>query len=53
LQNKKKLIVVAGELGVHPSIVAGRLRREKRDYRLYSDIITEFDTREILFGDSE
>ncbi|WP_392342485.1 ImmA/IrrE family metallo-endopeptidase [uncultured Shewanella sp.] len=49
LQNNEKLFEVSNELGVHPSIVAGRLRRDKQDYRLYSDVISEFDTRTILF----
>jgi HTH-type transcriptional regulator/antitoxin HigA len=53
LQNKKKLIAVARGFGVHPSIAAGRVRREKQDYRLYSDVVVEFDTREILLEDDE
>lgn len=39
------LIQFAAEIGVHPAIVAGRIRRESKQYNLYSDIINEFDLR--------
>ena len=30
------MYLVADELGIHPSIVAGRIRYERRDYRVLS-----------------
>ena len=39
----------AGEEGVHPSLVAGLLRRESGNYTRYSKIINEHDVRKIIF----
>ncbi len=39
----------AAKIGIHRSIVAGMLRRENEDYTIYSDIVNEFNVREILF----
>ncbi|WP_439146513.1 ImmA/IrrE family metallo-endopeptidase [Vibrio sp.] len=48
-QGDKVLKAFAAEIGVHPTIVAGRLRRELNQYNLYSGVINEFDVRE-YFG---
>ncbi|CAH1574985.1 ImmA/IrrE family metallo-endopeptidase [Vibrio rotiferianus] len=48
-QGDNVLKAFAAEIGVHPTIVAGRLRRELNRYNLYSDVINEFDVRE-YFG---
>ncbi|WP_217564192.1 ImmA/IrrE family metallo-endopeptidase [Vibrio cholerae] len=48
-QGDKALKAFAAEIGVHPTIVAGRLRRELNQYNLYSGVINEFDVRE-YFG---
>jgi HTH-type transcriptional regulator/antitoxin HigA len=39
----------AAEQGVHPSLVAGLLRKESGNYKRYSSIINEIDVREIIF----
>lgn len=39
----------ASEQGVHPSLIAGLLRRESGNYKRYSSIINEHDVREIIF----
>lgn len=39
----------ADKQGIHPSIVAGMLRRETGNYTRYSAIINEFDVRKIIF----
>lgn len=39
----------AAEQGVHPSLIAGLLRKESGNYKRYSSIITEHDVREIIF----
>lgn len=38
----------AAEQGVHPSLVAGLLRKESGNYKRYSSIINEHDIREII-----
>jgi HTH-type transcriptional regulator/antitoxin HigA len=40
----------AKKIHVHPSIVAGMLRREEGEYRSYSKIVNSVNVREILFG---
>lgn len=39
----------AAELGVHPSLVAGLLRKESGNYKRYSSIINEHDVRKTIF----
>lgn len=48
-QGDRALRSFSAQIGVHPTIVAGRLRRELNQYHLYSGIINEFDVRE-YFG---
>lgn len=46
--NENILKDFANTVGVHPSIVAGRLRRESKNYSIFSNIINDIDTREIF-----
>ena len=39
----------AAKQGVHPSLIAGLLRKESGNYRRYSSIINEHDVRAIIF----
>jgi HTH-type transcriptional regulator / antitoxin HigA len=39
----------AAEQGVHPSLIAGLLRKESGNYKRYSSIINEHDVRAIIF----
>jgi HTH-type transcriptional regulator/antitoxin HigA len=41
--------IYATEQGVHPSLIAGLLRKESGNYKRYSSIINEHDVREIIF----
>lgn len=45
----KALHAYAAEQGVHPSLVAGLLRKESGNYRRYSTIINKYDVRDIIF----
>lgn len=38
----------AAEQGVHPSLIAGLLRKESGNYKRYSSIVNEHDIREII-----
>jgi HTH-type transcriptional regulator/antitoxin HigA len=44
------IIKFANKLGIHPSIVAGRLQREIDRYDLFRDIVDKNDVREIIWG---
>ena len=39
----------AAEMGVHPALIAGLLRKESGNYKRYSGIISEHDVRAIIF----
>ena len=39
----------AAEQGVHPSLIAGLLRKESGNYKRYSSVINKHDVREIIF----
>ncbi len=43
------VVKYAREQGIHPSIVAGLLRRESGNYARYAAIVNEYDVRKILF----
>lgn len=45
----RAVLKYADEEGIHPSIVAGLLRRESGNYTRYSKIINEHDVRKIIF----
>jgi HTH-type transcriptional regulator/antitoxin HigA len=47
-QSDAAVISFAAEAGVHPSIVAGRVRRDLNRHDLFSKIINEFNVREVL-----
>lgn len=48
IESVKKL---ATQLEIHPALVAGMLRRDLNNYTLFSDLIGEVNTREIIFGE--
>jgi HTH-type transcriptional regulator/antitoxin HigA len=42
---------LAAQQGVHPALIAGMLRRELKNYTLFSTLVNEIDTRKIIFGE--
>lgn len=49
-QSEEELIQFAHKVNVHPSIVAGRLRRDWNRHDIFSKIINEVDVRKALFA---
>ncbi len=47
--NSHEVINFAKEINVHPSIIAGRIRRENKNYKILTDIIFNTDLRKELF----
>ena len=45
----RAVLAYAAEQGVHPSLIAGLLRKEFGNYKRYSSIISEHDIRKIIF----
>ena len=40
----------SNRVGVHPAIVAGRLRKELNRYNIFSEIVNSVDTRKVVWG---
>lgn len=50
-QSESAVVKFAAQVGIHPSIVAGRMRRELRRHDIFSKIVNEVDVRKVLLGD--
>tara|TARA_R110001583_G_C5654369_1_gene409056 strand:- start:2196 stop:3080 length:885 start_codon:yes stop_codon:yes gene_type:complete len=46
----EEIFAFARKVEIHPAIVAGRVRRERNDYSIHTKIVSEFNTRKILWG---
>ncbi|HEV2692704.1 MAG TPA: ImmA/IrrE family metallo-endopeptidase [Verrucomicrobiae bacterium] len=46
----KAIDIYSAEQGVHPSLIAGLLRKESGNYKRYHSIINKHDVREIIFN---
>lgn len=49
--NEASVMALARRQSIHPAIVAGRIRYERRDFRIFNDLIGRGQVREIVFGD--
>jgi HTH-type transcriptional regulator/antitoxin HigA len=47
----ESVIKLAEQLDIHPALIAGMVRRELKNYTLFSNLINEVNTREIIFGE--
>lgn len=47
---EKSIKDFAKQVGVHPSIVAGRLQKELNRYDIFSKIVNEVNVRKVLFN---
>ncbi len=46
----KAVYTFAKEVNIHPAIIAGLLRYEKNNYTIYNNIISNTNTRKLVFG---
>lgn len=46
--SKETIVALARELRIHPAIIAGRLRREKQDYRAFTDLLGQGEVRTLF-----
>jgi HTH-type transcriptional regulator / antitoxin HigA len=51
LGSESSIVHLAKQLGIHPAIVAGRIRYERRDFRLFSHLLGQGQVREVIFTD--
>jgi len=51
--SRENIDKLSRELKIHPSIIAGRIRRETENYQLYNDLIGHGDVRRLFFNTSE
>jgi HTH-type transcriptional regulator / antitoxin HigA len=49
LGNERSVISLANQLGIHPAIVAGRIRYERKEFRIFSDLVGIGAVREVIF----
>jgi HTH-type transcriptional regulator/antitoxin HigA len=45
------VVALAKHLGIHPAIVAGRIRFERHEFRIFDDLIGRGQVRDVLFAD--
>jgi HTH-type transcriptional regulator/antitoxin HigA len=50
LGDESSVVQLAKQLGIHPAIVAGRIRYERREFRIFSDLIGIGEVRETVFA---
>lgn len=48
--SEASVAALAKQLGIHQAIVAGRIRYERRDFRIFNDLIGRGQVREVVFG---
>jgi HTH-type transcriptional regulator/antitoxin HigA len=46
--SREKIADLARELKIHPAIIAGRLRRETKNYMAYSDLLGSHEVRKVF-----
>lgn len=49
LGSEASVRTLAKQLNIHPAIVAGRIRYERRDFRIFNDLIGRGQVREVIF----
>jgi HTH-type transcriptional regulator/antitoxin HigA len=50
LGSERSALNLADQLGVHPALVAGRIRHERRNFRILSDLVGEGGVRDAIFA---
>lgn len=50
LGSEGSVLNLARQLGVHPAIVAGRIRYERRDFRIFTDLVGVGGVRDVIFA---
>ena len=50
--NLSEVNKLAKQIGIHPAIVAGRIRKERDNYKIHSKLVTGFNTRSIVWGEN-
>ena len=48
LQSKSSIVDFAIELGIHPAIVAGKIRREPKNYTILTDMVGQGEVRKLF-----
>lgn len=49
-KNDAVLLDFSREMGVHPAVIAGMLRKEANSYTMYSNIVNKFNVRDMVFA---
>lgn len=49
--SESSVVELAKQLGIHPAIVAGRIRYERKEFRIFTDLVGVGGVRDIIFSD--
>jgi HTH-type transcriptional regulator/antitoxin HigA len=49
LGNENSVVSLAKQLGIHPAIVAGRIRYERNEFRIFTNLVGVGGVRDIIF----
>jgi len=50
LGSERSALNLADQLGIHPAIVAGRIRYERRNFQIFTDLVGEGGVRDVIFA---
>jgi HTH-type transcriptional regulator/antitoxin HigA len=50
LGSERSALKLANQLGIHPAIVAGRIRYERRNFLIFNDLVGEGGVRDVIFA---
>jgi HTH-type transcriptional regulator/antitoxin HigA len=50
LGSERSALNLAKQLGVHPAIVAGRIRYERRNFQIFNELVGEGGVRDVIFA---
>jgi len=50
LGSESSVVSLAKQLGIHPAIVAGRIRYERKEFRIFNDLVGVGGVRDIIFA---
>jgi HTH-type transcriptional regulator/antitoxin HigA len=49
LGSESSVVSLAKQLGIHPAIVAGRIRYERKEFRIFNDLVGVGGVRDLIF----
>ena len=51
--SKSEILIASEKLRIHPSIIAGRIRRKTNNYRIFSNLVGSGQVRRMFCADND